>query len=60
MGDWQDERQHRFLVHFSDGGTGMRYYDRPPQVGDEISDGGTTYTLVRVEEKTTRAGFGHA
>jgi hypothetical protein len=37
MGDWLSEQhQHRHLIHFSDGGTGMREYDRLLQVGDKI------------------------
>src|SRR5262245_30365260 len=43
--DWQ-ETQHRFLVHFADGGSGMRSYDEPLAVGEEISDGGTRYRFV--------------
>src|SRR5262245_18365111 len=39
MGDWQSEHEHRYLVHFSDGGAGMRHYSRPLQVGDDIEDG---------------------
>ena len=60
MGDWQSEHEHRFLVHFSDGGTGMREYDRLLQVGDELMDGGQPYRVDRVKAKTTRGGFHHA
>jgi hypothetical protein len=60
MGDWLSEHEHRVLVHFADGGAGMREYDRPLEVGNEIEDGGERYRIVRVEPKTTRGGFGHA
>ena len=61
MGDWLSEnQQERTLVHFSDGGTGMREYGRPLEVGDEIDDGRERYRIVRVESKQTRGGFGHA
>jgi hypothetical protein len=60
VGDWQTEHEHRCLLHFSDGGSGMRAYDRLLKVGDEIRDGGQPYRVDRVEEKTTRGGFHHA
>ena len=59
MGDWQSAHEHRYLVHFSDGGSGMRFYARPLEVG-ERTDGGERYRVVRVEPKQTRGGFGHA
>ena len=40
MGDRLSDNPYRVLVHFSDGGSGMRDYDRPLQVGDELTDGG--------------------
>src|SRR5687768_15851950 len=49
VGDWISEAEHRMLVHFSDGGSGMRDYGRPLQVGDELSDGGQLYVVVRVQ-----------
>jgi hypothetical protein len=60
VGDWQSEHEHRFLVHYSDGGSGMREYARPLEVGDEIEDGRDRYRIVRVEPKQTRGGFAHA
>jgi len=59
MGDWQSEHEHRFLVHFSDGGAGMREYASPLEVGAEITDGGQRYRVTRVQERETRGGFGH-
>ena len=38
----------------------MRHYDRPLEVGEEITDGGERYCIVRVQERETRGGFGHA
>jgi hypothetical protein len=60
VGDWQSEHEHRFLVHFSDRGSGMREYARPLEVGDELTDGGERYRVVRAQERDTRGGFGHA
>ena len=60
MGDWLSEHPNRVLVHFSDGGAGMREHDPPLKVGDEIQDGQQRYRIVRVEPKQTRGGFGHA
>jgi hypothetical protein len=60
MGDWLSDNPHRVLVHFSDGGAGMREYDRPLSVGDEITDGGQRYVVTRVQARETRGGFGHA
>jgi hypothetical protein len=42
MPDWRD-RQLRYLVHFSDGGSGMRYQEEPLTVGGELTDGGRGY-----------------
>jgi hypothetical protein len=60
MGDWLSEHDNRWLVHFSDGGAGMREYKRPPRVGDEFQEGRQRYVVIRVEPKQTRGGFGHA
>ena len=60
MGDWLSEDEHRFLVRFSDGGSGMRSFARPLEVGDELQDGGQRYRVARVEPKATRGGFGQA
>jgi hypothetical protein len=60
MGDWLSDHPNRCLIHFSDGGAGMREYPAPLKVGDEITDGGQTYRVVRVQERETRGGFAHA
>jgi hypothetical protein len=39
----------RYLIRFSDGGTGLRQRDEPLAVGDEIEDCGDTYMITRVE-----------
>ena len=46
MRDWKIERL-RYLVHFGDGGSGMRYFDAPLDVGAELSDGGRRYVVER-------------
>ena len=61
MGDWLSETGlERVLIHFSDGGAGMRERERLPEVGEVIEDGRDRYRIVRVEPKQTRGGFGHA
>jgi len=47
MQDWLD-RQLRYLVHFDEGGSGMRRRDEPLQLGCELDDGGRRYRIVRV------------
>jgi hypothetical protein len=54
------DTQIRYLVNFDDGGTGMRFLDRPLAVGDEIDDCGEHYRVTRVEQPTSESGFGHA
>ena len=36
--DWRDS-QIRYLAHFDDGGSGMRYRAEPLTVGEELTDG---------------------
>ena len=57
--DWRDS-QIRYLVHFDDGGSGMRYRDEPLTVGVELADGGTVYQVERVEPPPNPNAFGHA
>ena len=52
--------QLRYLVHFSDGGSGMRTRDDPPEPGAELVDGGNRYRVVRVEPAPNPQAFGHA
>jgi hypothetical protein len=57
--DWQSERR-RYVVHFSDGGAGVRFVDEQLEVGAEISDGDRRYAIERVEQPTTPHVLGHA
>ena len=57
--DWQAGRV-RYLVHFSDGGSGMRHRDAPLEVGDELSEGGRRYTVERVAPPPNPDALGHA
>jgi hypothetical protein len=50
----------RYLVHYSDGGSGMRRCDAPLGVGDELRDGGTRYRVVHVDHPANAHAFGHA
>lgn len=45
--DWRDS-QIRYLVHFDDGGSGMRHYAEPLAVDDELADGDRRYQVDRV------------
>jgi hypothetical protein len=48
-------------VHFSDGGAGMRDYDRALHEGDEIRDGvNGVYLVARVKPPAAEGGLGHA
>jgi hypothetical protein len=59
VADFRDT-QIRYLVHFSDGGAGMRHRDEPLEEGIELTDGGTRYVIVRVTAPPGPASFGHA
>jgi hypothetical protein len=50
----------RGLVHYSDGGSGMRYSDGPLELGAELRDGGHRYRVVRVEQPPGGHALGHA
>jgi hypothetical protein len=54
------EGRTRYLVHFSDGGSGMRHRVEPLNTGDEVADGGARYRVVRVEQPKSERSFGHA
>jgi hypothetical protein len=58
MRDWQAGRL-RYLVHFSDGGSGMRYH-APLDVGDELREGAQCYVVERVEQPPNPNALGHA
>jgi hypothetical protein len=57
--DWRDS-QIRYLVHFDDGGSGMRYRTEPLTVGVELADSGRGYRVERVEPPPNPNAFGHA
>jgi hypothetical protein len=59
MQDWRDG-QIRYLVHFDDGGSGMRMMDEPLEVGCELTEGADRYRVVRVERPPKPRSFGHA
>jgi hypothetical protein len=54
------DRQLRYLIHFTDGGSGMRHRDQPLEPGVELNDGGGRYRVVRVEPPPNDLAFGHA
>jgi hypothetical protein len=57
--DWRDS-QIRYLLTFSDGGSGRRFRDEPLEVGGELDDGGNRYRIVRAAPPANPRGFGHA
>jgi hypothetical protein len=57
--DWRDS-QIRYLVHFDDGGSGMRYRSEPLPIGNELADGGSRYRVERLEPPPNPNAFGHA
>jgi hypothetical protein len=60
MGADSRDSQIRYLVHFDDGGSGMRYRSEPLTVGVELTDGGTRYCVERVQPPPNCNAFGHA
>jgi hypothetical protein len=50
----------RYLVHYSDGGSGMRVHDVALDVDFELTDGGSRYRVVKVEQPPNPRAFGHA
>jgi hypothetical protein len=59
MQDWRDG-QLPYLVHFDDGGSGMRYRSESLTVGAQLTDGGSRYRVERVEPPPNPNAFGHA
>jgi hypothetical protein len=47
-------------VHFSDGGSGMRHFDRQLDEGGELREGTLRYTVERVEQPPNPDALGHA
>jgi len=48
------------MVHFDDGGSGMRHREEPLEVGAELSDGPRRYLVERVEQPGHGTALGHA
>src|SRR5262245_56300126 len=59
MRDWRDG-QVRYIVHFGDGGSGMRHRDEQLEVGAELREGGERYRVGRVEQPGHARAIGHA
>jgi hypothetical protein len=59
MYDWR-AGQVRYLIHFSDGGSGMRHRNEPLKAGVELTDGGVRYRVERVEPPPNPSAFAHA
>jgi hypothetical protein len=59
MADWRDS-QIRYLVHFSDGGSGTRYFDARLVEGDTFSEGDTNYRVRRLDHTSSTEGLSHA
>jgi len=59
MQDWT-AGQLRYLVHFDEGGSGMRRRAEPLTPGVELHDGGARYRVQRVEQPPNPSSFGHA
>jgi hypothetical protein len=57
MQDWT-AGQLRYLVHFADGGSGMRLRSQPLTVGATLDDGGASYRVSRVEQPAHERTFG--
>ena len=47
-------------IQLSHGGSRMRNYDPPPNIGAMFEDARNRYAEVRFEDKQTRGGFAHA
>jgi hypothetical protein len=52
--------QRRYLITFSDGGSGMRRRDEPLEVGHELRDSTNRYRIVDVVEPPNTTGLGRA
>ena len=56
MADWRDT-QNRYLVHFADGGSGMRHFDARLREGETFSEGDTDYRVRRLDHTSSAAGL---
>src|SRR5262245_35217787 len=59
MADWRDS-QIRYLVHFADGGSGLRYFDVRLVEGQTFSEGDAEYCVRRLDHTSSSAGLSHA
>jgi hypothetical protein len=59
MQDWRDG-QVQYIVHFGDGGSGMRHREERLEVGAELRDGPKRYLVERVEQPGHGRALGHA
>src|SRR5438552_3521269 len=50
----------RYIVHFAEGGSGMRWCDKPLEEAGTLTDGGVEYSVTRVDGPQTPGGLGHA
>ena len=60
MGGGRRDSQIGYLVHFDDGGSGMRQRTEPLAVGAELTDGGARCRVEHVEPPPNPNAFGHA
>ena len=56
----QHDGQVRYLVHFSEGGSGMRWFDEPLEEVALIREGDVEYVVTRVVQPKAANGLGHA
>jgi hypothetical protein len=54
------EAQIRYLIHFDDGGSGMRSRTEPIRVGTKFEESGSRYRIKRVEQPAHERTFGYA
>jgi len=50
----------RYLVHYTDGGSGMRFYDAQLAEADELTEGAQRYVVERIEHPVHGQALGHA
>ena len=50
----------RYVVHFAEGGSGMRWYDEPLEEVGLIKEGDAEYVVTRVDQPNASNGLGHA
>ena len=55
-----EERKLRYVVHFTDGGSGRRAYHVPLQEAGVLVDGDDEYIVTRVDQPRGIDGLGYA